>query len=154
MTEPYEAIIRLLDEAHIEYEKIEHEPVFTSEQAAAVRGMQLGQGAKSLLLKTKDGEFVLAVMPGDKRADSKKLKDVLHTKSLRFAMPEEVVEHMGCEIGACYPLGVVAGLRTLVDTSLGQNQIISFNPGRHDVSIKMKYADYVKLANAEIVSIT
>lgn len=153
MKEPYEAIIGLLDEAHVQYERFEHEPVHTSEEAAAVRGVSMSQAAKALLFKTKEGNFVLVVLPGDKRADSRKLKDHLHTKSIRFATPEEVEEHMGCKIGSCYPLGVIAGLHTLVDTSLAQNKEIFFNPGRHDVSIKMKYTDYQTLADAEIVQI-
>lgn len=153
MKEPYEAIIRLLDETHTTYEKFEHEPVFTSEEAAAVRGVNMSQAAKSLLFKTKAGDFVLVVLPGDKRVDSRKLKELLHTKVIRFATPEEVEEQMGCKIGSCYPLGVIVGLRTLVDKSLGQNEEIFFNPARHDVSIKMKYADYVRLAKPEIVRI-
>lgn len=153
MQGPYKAIIRLLDEAHIAYEKFDHEPVHTSEEAAAVRGVSMSQAAKALLFKTKEGNFVLVVLPGDKRADSRKLKDYLHTKAIRFATPEEVEAQMGCKIGACYPLGVVAGLRTLVDQSLGQNQEIFFNPGRHDVSIKMRYTDYAAAAKPEAVNV-
>lgn len=152
MPNPYEKITQLLQEQGIAFEKIEHEPVYTSEQAAAVRGISLDAGAKSLLFKTKQG-FVLAVLPGSKRVDSKKLKKILHAKDIRFATPEEVKEHMGCEIGSCYPLGVIAGLRTLVDESLGQNTVISFNPGRHDMSFKIRYADYQTLASPEVVDV-
>jgi prolyl-tRNA editing enzyme YbaK/EbsC (Cys-tRNA(Pro) deacylase) len=154
MKEPYEAIIRLLDETHTSYEKLEHEPVFTSEEAAAVRGVSMSQAAKALLFKTKEGMFVLVVLSGDKRADSRALKDYLGTKSIRFATPEEVETQMGCKIGSCYPLGVVAGLRTLVDSSVAGNEYIFFNPGRHDVSIKMGYRDYEKLAGPELVTVT
>jgi prolyl-tRNA editing enzyme YbaK/EbsC (Cys-tRNA(Pro) deacylase) len=153
MKEPYEAILKLLDKTHIVYEKFEHEPVHTSEEAAAVRGVSMSQAAKALLFKTREGNFVLVVLPGDKRADSRKLKDYLQTKAIRFATPEEVEEQMGCKIGACYPLGVVAGLRTIVDKSLGDNEEIFFNPGRHDVSIKMRYIDYLNLSTPEIVDI-
>ena len=153
MSEPYEAIIRLLDETHTAYEQFEHEPVFTSEETAAVRGVSTSRAAKALLFKAKEGNFVLVVLPGDKRADSRKLKDYLHTKSIRFATPEEVEEQMGCKVGSCYPLGVVAGLRTLVDASLAQNEEIFFNPARHDVSLKMRYVDYLQLAQPEVVSL-
>ena len=153
MKDPYEAIIGLLDETHTAYEQIEHAPVFTSEQAAAIRGMTLKQGAKSLLMKTKEGLFVLVVLPGDKRVDSKKLKALLGTKEIRFASPDEVEASMGCKIGSCYPFGVIAGLRTLVDESLADNAVISFNPGRHDISIKMKYTDYVTLSHPEVMSV-
>jgi len=154
MQSPYEAIIKLLDETHTKYEKYEHEPVFTSEQAAAVRGANMSQAAKSLLFKTKEGNFVLVVLPGDKRADSRRLKELLHTKAIRFATPEEVEEQMKCKIGSCYPLGIIAGLRTLVDDSLSQNEEIFFNPARHDVSIKMRYTDYEKLAKPELLPLS
>jgi Ala-tRNA(Pro) deacylase len=153
MDDPYAAIIQLLSERQVSYDQIEHEPVYTSEQAAAVRGMSLAQGAKSLLFKTKAG-FVLVVVPGDKRVDSKLLKKVLGVKDVRFASPDEVKECMGCEIGSCYPLGIVAGLRTLVDRSLSRQAIISFNPGRHNISIKMRYGDYQTLAQPEVVAVT
>ncbi|HSX30355.1 MAG TPA: YbaK/EbsC family protein [Candidatus Saccharimonadales bacterium] len=146
--------MKLLEESHIDYERVEHEPVYTSEQAAAVRGFTLQQGAKSLLFKVGSGDFVLVVVPGDKRVDSRKLKKLLRVKDARFARPEEVQAQLGCEIGACYPLGKVAGLRTLCDLCVGRNETIAFNPGRHDVSIKLRYADYVRLARPEIVDIT
>lgn len=152
-SDPFEAIVHLLEDAHIQYDQLEHEPVYTSEQAAAVRGLSLRQGAKSLLFKTKHG-FVLVVVLGDRRVDSKKLKKYLGVSDVRFADPEEVKEQMGCEIGSCYPLGVIAGLRTIVDRSLGANDVISFNPGRHTVSIKMRYADYRSIANPEITDLT
>jgi Ala-tRNA(Pro) deacylase len=150
--DPYETIIQALEGARMAYQRLEHEPVFTSEQAAAVRGLSLSQGAKALLFQTKAG-YVLVVLPGDRRVDSKKLRKLLGVSDVRFASPEAVKQLMGCEIGSCYPLGFLAGLRTLMDASLGQNDTISFNPGRHDVSIVMAYRDYLALAKPEIVSV-
>lgn len=153
MQSPYKIIIDLLKNKHIEYETLEHEPVFTSEQAAKIRGTSLKQGAKALLLKA-DGEFILAVLPGDRRMESKKLKAFLLVRDMRFATPEEVEQIMGCKIGACYPFGNLIGVRMIVDPSLGENEIISFNPGVHDKSLKMKYKDYVKVTAPELVNIS
>ena len=152
MTNPYQKILDLLNQHNVKFEQLKHEPVYTSEQAAAVRGISIESGAKSLLFKTKAG-FVLVVVPGSQRVDSKKLKKLLGVKDVRFATPEEVKEQMSCEIGSCYPFGSIAGLRTLVDKSLGKNEVISFNPGRHDTSIKMPYTEYRKLVNPEVVEV-
>ncbi len=141
MQNPSEAIFRFLNEKNISYEVLEHEAVYTSEQAAQVRGLHLTQGAKSLLLKA-NKEFVLVILPGDKKLDSKKLKTLLGIKSLRFATPEEVKEKMGCEIGACYPFGNLINLQMFVDNNLANNDVIFFNPGIHTKSIKMKWKDY------------
>ncbi|MAG59952.1 hypothetical protein CMO96_04145 [Candidatus Woesebacteria bacterium] len=152
MKNPYEKIIHLLDDSDIKYEILEHAAVYTSEQAAKIRGTSLAQGAKALLLKTGD-QFTLAVLPGNKRLDSKKLRKVLSVKKLRFATPEEVKEVMGCEIGACYPIGKIIGVRMIVDKSLAKNKIISFNPGIHTKSIKMKYRDYKTVARFKTADI-
>lgn len=145
---PFEEIVKLLDKNNIKYDLIEHEPVFTSGQAAKVRNEPLRQGAKSLLLKTKNG-FLLAVLPGDKKLCSKKLRKNCFIKDFRFAYPEEVKTIMGCEIGACYPFGNILNLRTIVDKTLAENEFIALNPGVHNKSIKMKYKDYYALVKPE-----
>src|SRR5688572_13873603 len=104
MNTPFEKIIQLLDSNNIQYRLVEHQPVFTSEEAAKVRGFELKQGAKSLILKSPDG-FVMAVVPGNKKLDSKKLKKILGVKDIRFATAEEVKQVAGVEIGAVYPFG-------------------------------------------------
>jgi Ala-tRNA(Pro) deacylase len=153
MVTPYEKIISFLKEHAITYSEIKHEPVYTSEQAANVRGMSMESGAKSLLLKA-ENDFVLVVLPGDKRVDSKLLKTYLSMKKIRFATPDEVEKVMGCQIGACYPFGNLIGIRTLIDTSMIANKEIFFNPGVHNKSIKMKWTDYQSVVKPELVSVS
>jgi Ala-tRNA(Pro) deacylase len=153
MQEAFEKIIGFLDNKNVPYRILEHQPVFTSEQAAKIRGTSLKQGAKTLLFKTKE-EYVLVVVSGDKRVDSKKLKKMLGVKDLRFATPEEVKEKMGCEIGACYPFGNLIEIRMIIDKSVGENEEISFNVGLHDRSVMVEYADYQRAINPEVADIT
>ncbi|NQU99232.1 MAG: hypothetical protein HQ538_00705 [Parcubacteria group bacterium] len=153
MINPYEEIIKLLKNNSISYKETEHEPVYTSEQAAKVTGISISQGAKSLLLKCEDN-FILIVLSGDRKLDSKKLKNLLEIKGFRFALPEEVKEKMGCEIGACYPFGNLIGLPTYVDDSFSKNDIVSFNPGLHTHSIEIKWRDFYSLVRPKIVDIS
>ena len=149
---PYEEIINLLKANNISYKETEHEPVYTSEQAAKVRGISESGGAKSLLLKS-GNDFILTVLPGDRKLDSQKLKSLLKIKKLRFATPREVKNKMGCEIGACYPFGNIIGLPTYVDNFLSKNDIIVFNPGLHTRSIEIKWQDFYLTAKPQIVDI-
>ena len=153
MFNPYKEIINLLTTNIIRYEETEHEPVYTSEQAAKVRGTSVSQGAKSLLLKS-GNSFILVVLPGNRKLDSKKLKNLLGIKDIHFALPEEVSDKMGCEIGACYPFGNLIGLPTHVDKSLANNDIISFNPGLHTISIDIEWRDFYKLVKPKLVHIS
>lgn len=149
MNNPYPHILKFLQDNNIDYELIEHEPVFTSKQAGQIRGVSESQGAKSLLLKA-DKDFLLVIIPGNRRLDSKKLKQLLALKNLRFALPLEVVEVMGCEIGSCYPFGNLIDVEMLVDTALSWNEYIFFNPGVHNKSIKMKWEDYKRIVNPQM----
>lgn len=153
MKNPFEVIVQLLESEKVAYQLLEHEPVYTSKQAAEIRGARLAEGAKSLLLKA-NKEFILVVLPGDQKLDSKKIKTIMGTKKLRFATPEEVVDIMGCEIGACYPLGNILEMRTFVDPKLGRNETIWFNPGLHDKTIRLSWIDYERLVQPEILDVT
>ncbi|MDO8557301.1 MAG: YbaK/EbsC family protein [Candidatus Jorgensenbacteria bacterium] len=152
MDTPFEKIKKLLTDNNIKYELFEHAPVYTSEEAAKVRNSPLSQGAKSLLLKT-ENSFVLAIIPGDKKLDSKKLRKAVGVKSIRFATPEEVKEIMGCEIGACYPFGNIIGVKTIVDENLMNVDNIFFNPGVHDKTIKLDRECYQSIVNPEIADV-
>lgn len=150
---PYEEITNLLKNHNISYKEIEHEPVYTSEQAAKVRGISASQGAKSLLLKC-DDSFVIAVLPGDRKLDYKKLEKHCGAKKCRFASPQEVKDKMFCEIGACYPFGHIISLSVYADPMLSENGVIDFNPGVHNRSIEMKWQDYCAIEKPHLVSIT
>ncbi len=152
-TDPFTAIVQFLSDNGIEHGVIEHEPVHTSQEAATVRGMSMSQGAKSLLLKSEE-EFVVAVIQGNRRLDIKKLMSHIGAnKRPRFARPEEVKDQMECEIGACYPLAQIAGLRTMVDVAFLDQESMSFNPGVHNKTIIMDVADFMFAIDPEVVDL-
>lgn len=142
----FSKIKELLDKNNIKYELKHHEPLFTSEQAARVRGDSLKQGAKSIVMKSKD-KYFLIVISGAKRINSKKLKKILNVKSLSFISEEELEKITGLKTGAIPPFGSVLDLQTYVDKSLLENKEISFNAGSRTDSIKMKSKDYLLVEN-------
>lgn len=152
VTNPFNRIISMLDIDHVVYHIIEHEPVYTSAQAESISGLDLSQGAKALLLKA-DAAFILAVLPGNRRLDLHRLKQFLPAKRIRFATEKEVREIMHCELGACYPIGSFLNLRTVLDPTLIENEMVAFNPGVNDRSIILRSQDYVKIASPEIIRI-
>ena len=152
MIDPYQKIKDLLDLKGAWYQEWEHEPVYTSLEASQARNEPMNSGAKALLFKA-ENQFFLAVVPGGEKVSFKKLKKVLGRKNIRMAYPEEVKEVMGCKIGACYPLGSVAELETVIDESLLDNNEVSFNPGVHHKTIKMKTRDLFALSAGKKVDI-
>ena len=151
---PYQQIIELLDRHKITYRVLTHNPVYTSAEADAARpaDVTISQGAKALLLKT-DGEFKLFVLPGDRKLNMQKVRKVMEVNRIRFATKEEVVKVMGCEVGACYPIGNVCEITTYVDNTLSENHQIAFNAGEHTKSIIMKYSDYIAVTDPKLCDI-
>jgi Ala-tRNA(Pro) deacylase len=132
---------------------LRHAPVFTSEEAAAVRGVPLASGAKALVVKAGDA-FVLLVLPADRKLDGRKARAALGVKGLRFASREEVERLTGLQPGAIPPFGSLFGLPTHCDPALGANASINFNAGDHAVSVQMPYADYLAAEAPALAPIT
>ncbi len=142
-------IQNLLTERQVQFDLSSHRPVFTSAEAAEVRGEPLHSGAKALIVKA-DVQFVMLVLPGDHQLDSKAAKQVLEVKSLRFASREEVAALTGLEPGAIPPFGSLFGLKTYSDAALADNEWINFNAGSHSESVRMKYEDYLTVEEPEV----
>jgi len=141
----FEKIKKVLDERSLKYSVKHHEPVYTSEQAAKIRGQSLKQGAKAIILKTEEN-FVLAVLSAEKKIDSKKLKEILGSKKISFSDVEKLKTY-GLQPGSVPPFGSILGLKTYVDRSLLENNEISFNAGSLTDSITLRLKDYLIVEN-------
>jgi Ala-tRNA(Pro) deacylase len=144
-----ERLERWLREAGVEFEIFEHAPVRTSEEAARVRGTPLESGAKALVVRA-DERFVHCVLPAHLKADNARLRELVGTRKLRFATPEELQTLTGCAPGAVPPFGNLFGLPVLVDEALCRNARVAFNAGSNAVSITMRCEDMVRLAEATV----
>lgn len=138
----FERLAALLTAQGVAYDVRHHAPVYTSEEAAQVRGTSLASGAKALICKA-DDRFVMIVLPADRKLASKLVRKTLGIKSLRFAAREEVEQLTGLTPGSIPPFGSLFSLATWCDEKLAAEQRINFNAGDHAISISMTYSDYV-----------
>jgi len=99
-------IKQILVEKNIEFEEFEHEAVYTSKQAARVRGLKSAKaGIKSMIFKTETGRFILVLNPGDRKVDTKKIAQMENAKHLSIAKPEEVEKVPGFQLAVWHHLG-------------------------------------------------
>jgi len=137
----------------ISFSVLRHQPVFTSEQAAAARGTSLASGAKALVVKAGD-RFVLLVLPADRKLDNRKAREGLAVKAIRFASKDEVQSLTNLQPGSIPPFGSLFTLPTYCDPALADNPSINFNAGDHSISIQMSYADYLKVEKPIVLELT
>ncbi|MGD0784056.1 MAG: YbaK/EbsC family protein, partial [Candidatus Aminicenantales bacterium] len=93
-TSIFERVEGLLKQHGIVFQVLRHEPVYTSEEAAKVRGTPLASGAKALIVKGETG-FVMFVVPADRKLDNHAVRRAKGWKKMRFATREEVLELTG-----------------------------------------------------------
>jgi len=140
-------IRQLLNDNQVEYREVHHEPTFTSEESARVRGESLKIGGKALLMSG-DSEFRLFVLPADRKVDSKAIRKKLKLRKLRFATQEELAELTGLVPGCVPPFGQpVLPFELYVDSGIEENDRIAFNAGSLEDSIIMNVPDYLRLAS-------
>jgi Ala-tRNA(Pro) deacylase len=153
MSTVFDRLSEKLTTAGVPFVVTQHAPVFTSEEAAAARGVSLSSGAKALIVKAGE-EFSMLVVPADRKLDSKKARTALGAKSLRFASREEVEQLTGLQPGSIPPFGSLFNLATRCDPALGLEERINFNAGDHGISISMTHADYLAVENPALVAVT
>ena len=146
----YELLNKLLS-ATTWLEIFTHEPVTTSVEASELRhGYSITQGAKALILRT-NGNFLMVVVPGDKKFLNSKLKLLLNVKEVSFATQEEIADLTeGILIGGVPPFGSAFNLKTYLDKSVLENEKIIFNCGDRQVSVAMYSQEYIDFEHPEI----
>src|SRR3954452_3341275 len=96
-----------LDELGIETETREHAPVFTVEEARALRGEIRGGHCKNLFLKDEKGALYLIVCLEDARIDLKTLPQRIGSRRLSFGKPDLLTKALGVEPGSVTPFALI-----------------------------------------------
>ena len=125
----------------------------TAEAAADAVGCEPAQIVKSLVFVC-DGLPVIALVPGDRRADAAKISAAAGAGYARVAKRDEVLAATGFEPGGVAPFPVPLSVRVLMERELLRHEIVWAGAGspRHVVGIAP--ADAARLTSAEIVDLS
>jgi Ala-tRNA(Pro) deacylase len=150
----YERLIALLDAEKATYRLIDHPPEGRTEVVSPMRGNQLAQAAKCIVLMVKIGKkttrYVLGVVPGDARIDMNAVKALLGGTYVSFASTDIAERLAGSVAGTILPFAFDPELELIVDPRLLENEEIYFNAARLDRSMALKTADYVRVAKPRV----
>jgi len=134
----------------VKFETLKHKEVYTAQEIAAaqhVPGMELAK----VVMVNADGKFVMTVLPSCYRIDLKKLKGAIGSKNVKLATEKEFRDLFpDCEIGAMPPFGNLYNIPVIAEKVLTQDEKIVFNAGTHKDTVRVKYADFAKLANPKV----
>ncbi|TAM54883.1 MAG: YbaK/prolyl-tRNA synthetase associated domain-containing protein [Paraburkholderia sp.] len=152
----FDKLVALLEDQAARFRVIEHPAEGRSDLVATIRGTAPGQGAKAMLCRSKDDDraLILAILPGDRRLDFKRVAAAAGIKKATLASPEEAQRVTGCVIGAIPPFSFSANIKLIVDPDLVESfGEIAFNAGRLDQSIILDSVDYLRIAKPLLQSL-
>ena len=117
----------------------------SAEAAARAVGCDASQIVKSLVFVC-DGSAVLALVPGDRRADAAKVAAAAGAGSARIARPEEVVAATGFEPGAVAPFPAPNVTRVLLERELLLQEVVWVGAGSTRHMAGLAPMDLLRLA--------
>jgi prolyl-tRNA editing enzyme YbaK/EbsC (Cys-tRNA(Pro) deacylase) len=120
----------------------------TAEAAAQAAGCALGQIVKSLVFHA-GGRFLVAMVPGDRRADREKVALAVGSRRARVANADEVVAATGFAPGAVAPFPLPGVERILIDRRLLTQPLLWIGAGSDRHLAAIAPADLVRLTRAE-----
>lgn len=122
--------------------------------AAAATGIELKRLTKSLIFLTEHDKAILAIIPGNCRADKKRVATVLGLKWVNLAPFEESEKYSGYPPGATPPVGHKQQMEVVVDEKLLHYDTIYGGGGKRTMLVELKPKDVVKLNEAKIANIS
>jgi prolyl-tRNA editing enzyme YbaK/EbsC (Cys-tRNA(Pro) deacylase) len=116
----------------------------TAQLAAQAIGTELGSIVKSLVFLA-DGQPVLVLVAGDRRADPRKLKSLLGARRVVIANADQVRQATGFAIGGVPPVAHDHPLPTLIDRNLNRFETVYAAAGNPQAIFPIAYGQLVAL---------
>jgi Ala-tRNA(Pro) deacylase len=142
-------LIDFLNQSKVRYEVLHHPEAFTAQELAAIEHVKGRSHAKVVMVKT-GAELHMAVLPADHRIDLEELGKVTGRQTVLATEGEFRALFPDCAVGTMPPFGQLYGVATYLDKSLTDADRIVFEAGTHSDAVKMRYADYERLAKPTI----
>jgi Ala-tRNA(Pro) deacylase len=138
-------LFAFLDRLGIITVTVSHAPVFTVDEARALRGEIAGGHCKCLFLKDKKGGLWLIVVDEARRVDLKALSRHLDAPRFSFANPDRLREALGVEPGSVTPFALINDrdqrVTVVLDQAMLANARLNYHPLANDATTTIASTD-------------
>ncbi|MBS7622101.1 aminoacyl-tRNA deacylase [Candidatus Bathyarchaeota archaeon] len=126
------------------------ETIHTADAAEAA-GIPLNRVTKNLISITDDGEYILLIVPGDRKVDLDAAAAAVNTKTIRLVPFSKAEGISGYPPGGTPSIGHRTRLRTIMEKGLLQYDTVYCGGGSRDKLLELRVQDIIKL-NVAIVA--
>lgn len=140
-----DALLPVFAQLELDYEMVEHPPVYTIEEALALVPPIDGVKTKNVFIRDgKGARHFLVVVPHDKRLDLTALAGVLRTSKLSMGSAERLQKRLGVTPGAVSVFSLVndtAGMvELIVDEKIWRAKRVQGHPLRNTATVSIEHA--------------
>ncbi len=147
-----EALLARLEGLGIAVQIHRHPPVYTVEQAKALRGGLTGNHIKNLFLRNKKGAMWLITCLEDRKIDLKALGQALGAGRFSFGSAERLRTYLGVLPGAVTPFAVIndteGKVQVVLDAGVFDCDPVNAHPLVNDRTAAISPADLVRFLEA------
>lgn len=145
----YTPVIEKLNELQIEFQIVEHEPAFTTEQADSfIEGIEGVRTKTMFLTNKKKTQFYLLIMDDKKRLDMDHFKEIVSANRIRMASSDSLFDKMLLPPGVVSPFGLLNNqdhdIAVYIDDEIISETRMSFHPNTNEKTIFLHTNDLIK----------
>lgn len=145
-----------LEASGLDFEITRHGRVGSLAEAAAARGVEPRDIVKTLVVRRAEGDYLFALVPGDREISWPKLRALLGVS--RLSMPDQEVAKQvtGYERGTITPFGSTTAWPVVADATLvgDPQRRISLGAGAHGVAATVLAEAALAVLGAQVADIT
>lgn len=146
-------LFRRLDELGIPFVNHTHTPVFTVEEARAIRGDLPGCHTKNLFVRDKKQRMWLLVCEQDTVVRLREVEAVIGSKRLSFGSPTRLMHYLGVIPGAVNPFAVMndhnRAVEVVLDRSMLEHEPLNFHPLDNAMTTAVSANGFLRFLEAE-----
>ena len=125
----------------------DHAPVYTVEEAQALRGEIAGGHCKNLFLKDDKGNIWLIVCLEEAQVDLKAAPAKIGSRRLSFGKPDLLKEVLGVEPGSVTPFGLINDtekrVNVVLDATMMAHELLNYHPLENTATTTIRAPDLV-----------
>jgi Ala-tRNA(Pro) deacylase len=153
MTAEEVPVVERLRDLGIAFERYEHPPVATVEQAVEHWAGIDAAHCKNLFLRNQKGDrHYLLILEHSKKADLRTVANQIGDGKLSFGSPDRLLKHLGLTPGSVSPFGLIHdtnhSVRVVVDRDLQGAARLSFHPNINTATLVVSKDDFVRFLAA------
>ncbi|MFP7760626.1 aminoacyl-tRNA deacylase [Marisediminicola sp. LYQ85] len=156
MTDTTDGRARVVADAEargVKLEIVARPPAESLDEAARQLGVEPHSIVKTLVVKRHDGDYLFALVPGDRQISWPKLRAVVGVNKLRMPEPTLALEATGFERGTITVFGSTTAWPVYADASI-VGERIGVGAGDHDHQAFVEADDVIAAYGATVADIT